>query len=57
MLHRYGKIIDHRKKALAVVLAAFGLTASGVLAGLLAIAFPAWRAFTRITTGRTTTLD
>ena len=40
MLRRYGKIIDHPQKALAVVLAAFGLTACGVLAGLLTIAFP-----------------
>ena len=41
MLHSYGKMINHRKKTLAVVLSGFVLTAAGVTAGLLTIAFPA----------------
>ena len=39
MLHRFGKVINHRKKALAVILGALGLTTAGAMAGLFT-AFP-----------------
>jgi phosphohistidine swiveling domain-containing protein len=34
MLRRFGKVINYRKKALAVILATLGLTTACVMAGL-----------------------
>ena len=39
MLHRFGKMINYRKKVFAVILAAFGLITAGAMAGLFT-AFP-----------------
>lgn len=39
MLHRFGKVINHRKKALASILATYGIITAGAMAGLFA-AFP-----------------
>jgi hypothetical protein len=50
-------MINHRKKTLAVVLSAFGLTAAGAMVGLLTIAFPVCAAEKAVSPESETTTD